>query len=126
MKKKKGILVWTVVVVALAAIIAWAVYSNNGPGKFDDFAQCLKDKGTTFYGAFWCPHCQSQKRMFGSSARLLPYVECSAPDGRTQLPICEEKKVTNYPTWRFTDGSELTGEISLDQLSQKTGCVLPK
>src|SRR5665811_873658 len=38
------------------------------PGQYDEFAQCIKDSGTVFYGAFWCSHCQAQKKMFGSSA----------------------------------------------------------
>ncbi|MEK7188209.1 MAG: hypothetical protein AAB691_05190 [Patescibacteria group bacterium] len=125
MKRKSDFTFWIVIVVVLAAIIGWAVYSNNAPGQYDQFAQCLKDNGAKFYGAFWCPHCQNQKAMFGNSARLLPYVECSTPN-REQLAICNNAKVQSYPTWRFADGTELTGEIPLSQLAEKTSCVLPK
>ncbi|MEI6280815.1 MAG: hypothetical protein WCP17_02325 [bacterium] len=96
-----------------------------GPGKYDVFATCLKDKGAIFYGAFWCPHCQAQKKLFGSSVKFLPYVECSTPDGSAQTQICIDKKITGYPTWAFTDGSELSGEVSFAQLAEKTSCVLP-
>ena len=95
-------------------------------GKYDTFATCLKDKGAVFYGAFWCPHCQSQKKLFGSSVKLLPYVECSTADGARQLQICKDKNVTGYPTWEFADGSVLNGEIPLAQLAEKTSCVLPQ
>ena len=98
----------------------------TGPGKYDTFATCLKEKGTTFYGAFWCPHCQSQKKLFGSSVKLLPYVECSTADASGQTQICKDKKIEGYPTWEFADGSRLNGEIPLQQLADKTSCVLPQ
>ncbi len=99
---------------------------NGGPGKYDAFATCLKDKGATFYGAFWCPHCQAQKKLFGSSVKLLPYVECSTLDGSAQTQVCIDKGVKSYPTWEFADGSRLTGEIPLAQLAEKTSCALPE
>lgn len=95
-----------------------------GPGKYDTFATCLKDKGATFYGAFWCPHCQAQKKLFGASQKLLPYVECSLPSGQGQTQICTDKKIEGYPTWEFADGTRLSGEIPLQQLSDKTSCSL--
>ena len=96
-----------------------------GPGKYDEFATCLGDKGAVFYGAFWCPHCQNTKKLFGSSAKLLPYVECSTADGTGQLQICKDKDISGYPTWKFADGSRLNGELALQQLSDKTACILP-
>lgn len=99
--------------------------ASNGPGKYDEFATCLKDKGAIFYGAFWCPHCQAEKKLFGSSAKLLPYVECSTADANGQTQICIDKGIKSYPTWIFADGSQLTGEIPLEQLAEKTSCVLP-
>ncbi len=121
--------VWIWVVSALVIIggVVWWSSSQtaSGPSNLDSFAQCLKDKGATFYGAFWCPHCQNQKKMFGSSAKLLPYVECSTPDGQGQTQICKDKKISGYPTWIFADGSQLTGEIPLADLAAKTSCQLP-
>jgi len=99
--------------------------STSGPGKYDEFAMCIKDKGAVFYGAFWCPHCQAQKKLFGKSAKLLPYVECSTPDGNSQNQICTDKNIEGYPTWEFADGSRLNGEVSFEALAEKTGCVIP-
>jgi len=113
----------------LGIIVAVLLQSNNTspePGKYDTFATCLKDKGAVFYGAFWCTHCQAQKKLFGSSQKLLPYVECSSADGTSQLPICKDKKIESYPTWEFADGSSLNGELSLQQLADKTSCLLPQ
>jgi thiol-disulfide isomerase/thioredoxin len=107
------------------AVIRGGVGGPTGPGKYDTFATCLKDAGATFYGAFWCPHCQATKKMFGSSQKLLPYVECSTPDAKGQTPICTEKGVASYPTWEFADGTRLTGELTFETLAEKTSCVLP-
>ncbi|MDQ5954722.1 MAG: hypothetical protein QG583_650 [Patescibacteria group bacterium] len=97
------------------------------PGKYDSFAQCLKDRGATFYGAFWCPHCQAQKKLFGTSVKLLPYVECSTADGQGQNQICVDNKVEGYPTWEFADGTRpFSGEATLVELAEKTACVLPE
>jgi thiol-disulfide isomerase/thioredoxin len=105
--------------------IALAVWVYASPGKYDEFAKCLTDKGAKFYGAFWCPHCQAQKKMFGRSAKHLPYVECSTPNGKGQLPLCKEKRIEGYPLWEFADGERKSGEVSLDDLSRKTSCPLP-
>lgn len=94
-------------------------------GKYDAFAQCIAESGVKFYGAFWCPHCQNQKEMFGSSEKLLPYIECSTPNGQAQLQICIDAGINGYPTWEFADGSRMNGEVPLVTLSEKTGCPLP-
>lgn len=125
-KRTKSIFIWSVIGAVVIAATFFLVSVNSKPGKLDEFAQCLKDKGTVFYGAFWCPHCQNQKAMFGKSAKLLPYVECSTPDGKSQLQICKDKNIAGYPTWEFSDGSRESGEVSLSRLSEKTGCLLPQ
>ena len=101
---QKQILSIVGVLVFCAALLGGLFYYNSGPGKLDGFAQCLKDKGATFFGAFWCPHCQNQKKLFGRSVAKLPYIECSTPDGKGQLPICIDQKIEGYPTWEFADG----------------------
>lgn len=117
---------WTLLFILVISGIGFGVYRNRQPGKLDDFARCLEDKGATFYGAFWCPHCQSQKELFEKSEKLLSYVECSTPDGKGQLPICKQKKIEGYPTWEFADGSRETGEVPLQTLADKSGCQLPQ
>jgi thiol-disulfide isomerase/thioredoxin len=125
--KGRGITIfWIILAIVIVGSFGATYYLKTLPGKYDTLAQCLKDKGAIFYGAFWCPHCQEQKKMFGNSAKLLPYVECSNPDGKTQTQICIDKKVQSYPTWEFADGSRLTGEHTLAELAEKTGCALPE
>ncbi len=121
------ILVIVLLILGTAVLAMTSDHSAAGaPGKYDQFAQCLEEKGAKFYGAFWCPHCQAQKKMFGTSAKYLPYVECSTADGNGQTQVCIDNNVASYPTWEFTDGSRLTGEIPLTTLAEKTSCVLPE
>lgn len=118
----------TVGITALVAVIIMLLYVSrvsNASGKLDAFAICLKDQGALFYGAFWCSHCQNQKALFGSSKKYLPYIECSTPDAKGQLPVCAANKIASFPTWVFPDLSTTTGEIPLRTLSEKTGCPLP-
>lgn len=124
--KKEHVIIGLITLIVIVGVGFFSYHENNTPGPLDDFATCLKDKGATFFGAFWCPHCQNQKALFGRSARLLPYVECSTPDGKGQLQVCIDKKVTGYPTWEFADGSRENGEVPLAKLAEKTQCTLPE
>jgi len=85
-------------------------------------AEHLADKGVLFYGASWCPHCQEQKRLFGASARRLPYVECNlAGPTAPQASACTAAGVQTYPTW-IINGHALVGQVmSLAQLADATG-----
>lgn len=116
---------WLLVVVVLIGGVVWLTQLPDKPGELDTFASCVGEQGATFYGAFWCPHCQEQKALFGRSAKLLPYVECSTPDGRSQLPICNDAGIEGYPTWEFADESRISQVISLDDLAEITQCTLP-
>ena len=119
---KKSHLIIAGLIVVVGGLFAW---SSVQPGQLDAFAQCLEEKDTTFYGAFWCPHCQEQKALFGNSEKKLPYVECSTPDRNGVLPVCEDAEIESYPTWEFADGERVLGVLTPEQLSERTGCLLP-
>ena len=123
--KTKFIIFIVIVVLIVGGFGFFMSKSSIGPNRLDGFAQCLKTSGAEFYGAFWCPHCQSQKALFGSSKQYLPYVECSNADN-TQTQACIDKKIESYPTWIFKDGSKLQGELQLQTLAEKTQCLLPQ
>lgn len=118
---KKNI-VWTLAVIATvaASVGVWWKIKPAGP-NYDAFAQCIASKNVTMYGAYWCSHCQNQKRLFGVSFKYVPYVECTQ-----DVKKCEEQKVNGYPTWIFADGGRFEGEISLENLASKISCALPK
>lgn len=123
----KATYVYAILVIAL---IAGLIFVRNNTERteavtaLDPFVQCIADAGAVFYGAFWCPHCQEQKKTLQNSAKI-PYVECSTADMRGQTPICIEKGIESYPTWIFGDGTIGNGEQTLEQLAEKTGCELP-
>lgn len=118
------------IIVAITIVVLFGIFSSKSDkissGKYDQFAQCLSTNGAKFYGAFWCPHCQKQKEIFGSSKKFLPYIECSNLDGKTQTQICIDKGIKSYPTWIFADESVISGEATFEQLSEKTQCPLPQ
>jgi len=118
-----GILVFVGIIIGS---VSWYEWYEHTPGQYDSFAECLASSGVTFYGAFWCPHCQAQKAMFGKSVDKLPYVECSTPDGSGQTQECINKNIQGYPTWVDKNGSSTEGVLSFQQLSAMSGCALPQ
>ena len=84
-----------------------------------DLARHLKLKGAVVYGAWWCPHCNSQKELFGVEAiELLPYVECDKDDAGRQR--CQQAQIRAYPTWDL-NGERRLGVLSLEELEQWSG-----
>lgn len=123
--RMKSFYIFGGVILALFVLMGgWNYYQTTLPGKYDAFAQCLTERKTVFYGAWWCPKCQDQKKAFGNSMEFISYVECSTPDKKEQFPVCIEKNIKAYPTWLFADGTQEIGVISMDRLSEKTGCPL--
>ncbi len=122
----------SIIAVLIVLGIGGAIISSkqeSAPGKYDALATCITNSGAKFYGAFWCPHCKKQKELFGTSARLLPYIECSKPDG-TQNDTCKTLNIASYPTWELADGTRLETEeeangagVTLKTLAEKTQCV---
>lgn len=126
MKAKFFIIFVVSIVLLVGGLGVFMNKDKTGPSNLDGFAQCLVNNGAEFYGTFWCPHCQSQKELFGSAKKYLPYIECSSPSGTEQLQVCKDKGIESYPTWVFRDGTRLSGEIPLQTLADKTQCVLPQ
>lgn len=120
----KQIITWVVVALVVVGGFFWYATTNRAPAvpnKYDDFAQCTAKAGITMYGAVWCPHCQNQKKEFGTAFKYVNYIEC--PDN---IKLCTDKGVTGYPTWITGDGQKLVGEQSLEKLAEVTKCQLPK
>ena len=118
------------IIIPVVLVIGGLVFlaKNNQPGgsEYDSLAQCLTEKGTTYYGAYWCPNCQNQNKLFGSAKQHVDYVECGVQGNRSaQTAACQEADISAYPTWEFSDGSRVTGTQQLSSLAEKTGCELP-
>ncbi len=113
-------------VLIFVGLFAWYKYT---PGKYDQLAMCLAEKNVKFYGAFWCPHCQANKKAFGKSEKYLPYVECSEayPDATGnygQLQVCKDAGIKSYPTWEFADGTKVAQKFTPEELAEKVGCEI--
>lgn len=87
-------------------------------------AQCLSKKGAVMYGAFWCPHCQAQKKLFGDDFQFITYQECDAkgPGGNPQ--VCKSQGITGYPTWKFPSHEDLVGEQTFTALAEAANCPI--
>lgn len=110
-----------IVALVLAGCLAYILWPRGGTtANLDAFAQCLADKGAVMYGAEWCPHCKDQKKLFGGSWKLVPYVEC--PENTS---LCLAKGIEGYPTWLISTSTRLVGTQSLEELGKAASCPLP-
>jgi hypothetical protein len=111
-----------VVVLAIAYVAGWH-YKNH---KYDKFAQCLASHEAKMYGLYWCPHCLEQKAMFGNAFHYVPYTECAIKESPGEMaPACKVAGVKLFPSWQFGMDPPKQGILSLEALSDKTGCSLP-
>ena len=88
------------------------------------FAKALSAANVKFYGAAWCPHCTATKNLFEDGAKYLPFIEVTNPD-KTPNAIATANNITTYPTWDF-NGTRLTGELTLQQISTASGIAIPQ
>jgi len=81
----------------------------------------LRDIGARQFGAYWCPHCHTQKQLFGSEAfALIDYVECD-PDGvNSRTKVCRSAEIHSYPTWEI-NGEFYEGIHELAELADLSG-----
>ena len=122
--KRNNLLVYACVLVLFAAAYLAGRYHHNH--KYDSFAQCLASKQAKMYGLYWCPHCADQKAMFGASFHYVPYVECAIKGSPKELATeCKVAGVTLFPSWQFGMDPPHEGVLTLQTLSEKTGCKLP-
>ncbi|HIH18117.1 MAG TPA: hypothetical protein HA282_03090 [Nanoarchaeota archaeon] len=128
------------VISALILVTAASCGNSENQQQLNTLATCLADKGVKEYGAFWCPHCADQKKMFGKAYDIIlergVYVECDprcVPDAGGRLPTackgqranvdeCLIKGVDGYPTWILPEGKRLEGTQSLETLARVAGC----
>ena len=83
-------------------------------------AKYLTEKGAVLYGAYWCPHCQDQKKILGDGLKYINYVECDPQGDNAQPDKCTAAGIESYPTW-IINGQKTTGAKSLSQLAQLSG-----
>ncbi len=113
---------------AANSTVAGSVTSGKVKGASTDtsgidpvaLAKFLTSKGAVFYGAYWCPHCQDQKKLFGDAMQYITYVECDPKGENAQPDKCTAAGVEGYPTWTI-NGQKVSGTQTLSQLAQLSG-----
>lgn len=83
-------------------------------------ADHLTETGAKMYGAYWCPHCATQKAYFDGVVNRLPYVECDPRGYNTQAALCEAEGIEAYPTW-VIEGERYLGAQRLGRLAVLSG-----
>ena len=116
-------LTWGGIVALFVAVWVGGWYYKNH--KYDNFAKCLATKDARMYGLYWCPHCIEQKEMFGESFHYVPYTECATKGSSEMAAQCKIAGVKLFPSWQFAGEQPKEGVLSLEALSDKTGCSLP-
>jgi uncharacterized membrane protein/glutaredoxin len=103
-----------------------AAVAGEGSGAAEiALAKHLSDTGAKMYGAYWCPHCIDQKKLFGEQAvAQMPYVECDPAGPNSQSGVCQSKEIKGYPTWEI-NGQRYSGTQSLQQLAEYSGYTGP-
>lgn len=125
MNASKPVLVSVIIAtMIILAFVAFNATASVTAGKYDGFAKCMSDKGVKMYGAYWCPHCNEQKQMFGSSWKYINYIECSLPNRGGQTQDCNQAGIQAYPAWEFQDGKRAVGSLAPSDLSKFSGCEL--
>ena len=85
-----------------------------------NFAKFLTNNNIVMYSAYWCPHCNDQKQLFGQQAvEELIIVECAKDGKNNQYKLCQEKGIEGFPSWEI-DNEIYSGTRSLRELAQMT------
>jgi uncharacterized membrane protein len=103
----------------------YAITTTSGTAEIA-LAKHLTSVDAKMYGAFWCPHCQDQKTLFGKEAfDKVQYFECDPKGPKAQPKACVDAKVESYPTWHVKD-KVTTGTKALTELGKMSAYTGPQ
>ena len=98
----------------------YRVTTTSTPTKVA-LAEHLTKIGAKMYGAYWCGHCQDQKKLFGQEAvSQLNYIECDPKGNNPQPNLCVATGIKVFPTWEI-NGKLPEGVVSLENLAKLSG-----
>jgi len=89
-----------------------ALLGNNG--QYDEFAKYLTAQGVKMYGTEWCPHCKTQKALFGDSFQYIDYIDCDK-----ESKACLDANINGFPTWNINN-QNYPGVQPLEELAKLT------
>ena len=85
-----------------------------------NFAKFLTDNNIVMYSAYWCPHCNDQKQLFGKEAvEELIIVECAKDGKNNKYELCQKKGIEGFPSWEINN-QIFSGTMSLNELAEMT------
>jgi len=85
-----------------------------------NFAKFLTDNKVVMYSAYWCPHCNDQKQLFGKAAvEELIIIECAKDGKNNKYKLCQEKGIEGFPSWEINN-EIYSGTMNLRELAQMT------
>lgn len=110
--------------------VFFTITDTSGESEVE-LAKHLKQTDAKMFGAFWCPHCADQKKLFGIQAIAeMPYVECAPEGPQPQLELCQAEltkaseklrpiigRDAGFPTWKIGD-QYYSGQQSLQDLAK--------
>ena len=117
----KKMLVGTPIILLVFSLVIF-VSSTGSTGtdisdeKLDEISRCLSEAEATMYGSKSCPHCQTQKDMFGRYFERIDYVECTE-----QQQKCRDAGISGVPHWKI-NGEDLRGTQKFESLSEAANC----
>ena len=102
------------------------ITTTSGPAELQ-LAAYLTEVDAKMYGAWWCPHCHSQKQLFGAeAAKKIPYIECDPEGQNPQASVCRAiPEIEGFPTWEV-EGQFLSGAQPLSVLAEASGYTGPR
>ena len=118
-KRLKTLLISLITALIVFSFISFFSWLDKQPGKYDDFAKCLSEKGFIMAGTDWCSACKTQKSYFGKSFEYVDYRNCVE-----NVEWCENQGISRYPTWILPEGTKITGAKQLSELSRLSHCDL--
>ena len=114
---------WLILVAACALLLSGC---NSLSSSYNArLADHLSETGAKMYGAYWCPHCATQKEYFDGVVDRLPYVECDPEGIGAQPELCVEMQIWAYPTW-IIDGQYYEGAMRPATLAALSQFELPE
>jgi len=118
-KRIKQITIGSVIVAVIVLTNVYTYWESQQPGMYDEFAQCLTEKGFIMVGTNTCNYCNKQKDRLGKSFQYINYKNCNQDPG-----WCASSGIDDFPTWVLPDGSIKSGLQELQTLSDLSGCEL--